>query len=260
MITAGLDVGHQSINGVILDDGKIIAHLSLKLAGEVNASATVAFEKLLSRAKLKPAKIDHLFATGVGREKVAIANGHRTEMLCHLKGAHRLFPGARTVIDAGAEGIRILKGDDRGNLIHFVLNDKCAAGTGIFLETVALMMKVSLAEMGPLSLRSAGKILLTSTCAVFAESEIVGQIHRGASRDDILHAVHESVALRIALLARRIGIEPQVVQTGGVARNIGVVEALRRNLELDIHVPENPELMGALGAALLAQNSAGGKT
>ena len=255
MITAGLDVGHQSINGVILDDQEILTHLSLRLAGEVDASARVAFEKLLGQAKLKPAQVNLLFATGMEREKISIADGHRTEMLCHLRGAHWLFPGVRTVIDTGAEGIRILKGDARGNLTQFVLNDKCAAGTGIFLETVAMMMRVSLEEMGPVSQLSAGNILLTSTCAVFAESEIVGQIHRGTSREDILHAVHESVASRISILAKRIGIEPEVVQTGGVARNLGVVEALKRSLELDIRVPEKPEIMGALGAALLARNS-----
>ena len=112
---------------------------------------------------------------------------------------------------------------------------------------------------GPLSLLSSGKILLTSTCAVFAESEIVGQVHRGTAKEDILRAVHESVASRISLLAQRIGIEREVVQTGGMARNIGVVEALKRNLGLDIHVPENPDIMGALGAALLARNVGGSK-
>ena len=259
MITAGLDIGHRSINGVLMDEEKIVTHLSLKLAGEVDASAKVAFEKLLSQAELKPSRVGHLFATGVGREKVSIADGHRTEMLCHLKGTHWLFPGARTVIDTGAEGIRVSKGDLRGNLAHFVLNDRCAAGTGVFLETVAMMMRVSLSEMGPLSQLSAGKTLLTSTCAVFAESEIVGQVHRGMPREDILRAVHESVASRIFLLAQRIGIEPEVIQTGGVARNIGVVLALKRNLELNIRVPENPEITGALGAALLARIAAGSK-
>jgi len=259
LITAGLDIGHQSIKGVLLDNRKILGHMTLQLAEEVDSAAKVAFQALLSRAKMRPGQVDRLFATGVEREKVSIAHGHRTEMSCHLRGAHWFFPAVRTVIDTGAEGIRILRGDGEGNLAHFALNDRCAAGTGIFLETVAIMMRITLAEMGPLSLRSSREIFLTSTCAVFGESEIVGQIHRGALREDILRAVHESVASKIAFLTRRIGIEPEVILTGGVARNQGVVDALMRNLGVKIRVPENPEIAGALGAAILAQNSAGAK-
>lgn len=259
MITAGLDIGHQSVKGIILADRQIIRHITLKLSGEVDASAKMAFERLLTEARLQPSQVGRVFATGIEREKVSIADGHRTEMLCHLKGAHRLFPGARTVIDLGAEGIRVLRGDAGGNLRDFMMNDKCAAGTGIFLETVAMMLRIPLAEMGSLSRRGSGKLVLTSTCAVFAESEIVGEIHRGTPMEDILQAVHESVATKIAQLSRRIGLEPQLILTGGVARNSGIIEALEKNLELDIRTPENPEIVGALGAAILAINSAGGK-
>lgn len=259
MITAGLDIGHQSVKGIILADRQIIRHITLKLSGEVDASAKMAFERLLTEARLQPSQVGRVFATGIEREKVSIADGHRTEMLCHLKGAHWLFPGARTVIDLGAEGIRVLRGDAEGNLRDFMMNDKCAAGTGIFLETVAMMLRIPLAEMGPLSRRGSGKLVLTSTCAVFAESEIVGEIHRGTPLEDILQAVHESVATKIAQLSRRIGLEPQLILTGGVARNSGIIEALEVNLELAIRTPENPEIVGALGAAILARNSAGGK-
>jgi predicted CoA-substrate-specific enzyme activase len=259
MITAGLDIGHQSVKGVLLADRQIIRHITLKLSGEVDASAKMAFERLLTEARLQPSQVGRVFATGIEREKVSIADGHRTEMLCHLKGAHRLFPGARTVIDLGAEGIRVLRGDAEGNLRDFMMNDKCAAGTGIFLETVAMMLRISLAEMGPLSRRGSGKLVLTSTCAVFTESEIVGEIHRGTPMEDILQAVHESVATKIAQLSRRIGLEPQLILTGGVARNSGIIEALEKNLELAIRTPENPEIVGALGAAILARNSPGGK-
>lgn len=259
MITAGLDIGHQSVKGIILADRQIIRHITLKLSGEVDASAKIACERLLTEARLQPSQVGRVFATGIEREKVSIADGHRTEMLCHLKGAHWLFPGARTVIDLGAEGIRVLRGDAEGNLRDFMMNDKCAAGTGIFLETVAMMLRIPLAEMGPLSRRGSGKLVLTSTCAVFAESEIVGEIHRGTPTEDILQAVHESVATKIAQLSRRIGLEPQLILTGGVARNSGIIEALEKNLALAIRTPENPEIVGALGAAILARNSPGGK-
>ena len=259
MITAGLDIGHQTVKGVLLNDREIITHLTLKLSGEVDALTKLAVERLLAQAKLLPSQVEHVFATGVEREKVSIADGHRTEMLCHWKGAHRIFPGARTVIDMGAEGIRVLRGDREGNLTNFMMNDKCAAGTGIFLETVAMMMRIPLSEMGPRSQRGSGRLVLTSTCAVFAESEIVGEIHRGTPMEDILQAVSESVASKVEQLSRRIGIESQLILTGGVARNSGIVEALKKKLGLDIQTPEDPEIVGALGAAILARNSAGRK-
>jgi predicted CoA-substrate-specific enzyme activase len=256
-VAAGLDIGHQNVKGILLGEQGIMSHITLRLSGEVDASAKVAYEKLLAQAHLKPGQVDHLFATGLEREKVSLADGNPTEMLCHLKGAHWIFPGARTVLDLGAEGIRILRGDSGGNLVSFLMNDKCAAGTGIFLETVAMMMRISLPEMGPLALRSSGKLVLTSTCAVFAESEIVAEIHRGTPPEDILGAVHEAIASKIVQLGRRMGLEPEVVLTGGVARNVGIQEALRKHLGLDVKIPEDPDIVGALGAAILARNSAG---
>ncbi len=259
IVTAGLDIGHQNVKGVLLGEQGIMSRITLRLSGEVDTSAKVAYEKLLTQAQLKPSQVDHLFATGLEREKVSLADGNPTEMLCHLKGAHWLFPGARTVLDLGAEGIRILRGDSEGNLTNFLMNDKCAAGTGIFLETVALMMRISLTEMGPLALRSSGKLVLTSTCAVFAESEIVAEIHRGTPLEDILGAVHESIASKIAQLGKRIGLEPEVVFTGGVARSVGIQQALKKHLAPDVKIPEDPDIVGALGAAILARNSAGAR-
>jgi len=147
--------------------------------------------------------------------------------------------------------------DAKGNLTDFALNDKCAAGSGVFLETVADMLDVPLADMGGLALRGSRRLVLTSTCAVFAESEIVAEIHRGSSRADILWGVHESLVSKIAAMSRRVGIEPDLVLTGGVARNVGVVQALREQLQMDVAVPEHPEIAGALGAALLARAPAG---
>jgi len=206
---------------------------------------------------IERASIQRIFATGIGRENVALADGHRTPMLSHARGAYWWFPGARTVIDVGAEGSRVMRCDAKGNLTDFALNDKCAAGSGVFLETVADMLDVPLADMGGLALRGSRRLVLTSTCAVFAESEIVAEIHRGSSRADILWGVHESVASKIAAMSRRVGIEPDLVLTGGVARNVGVVQALREQLQMDVAVPEHPEIAGALGAALLARAPAG---
>jgi len=253
MITAGIDIGHQSVNAVILENERIISHATRVIAGEVEAAAKTAFYGILEQAGMNAASIDCLFATGVGREKVTFADGNRTEMLSHVQGSHWLFPAARTVIDVGAEGSRILRCDSKGNLTNFVMNDKCASGAGVFLETVAEMMQIPLSEMGPFSLDSSKKVVLTTTCAVFAESEIVAEVHRGAAKADILAGVHASIAAKIASVTKRIGIEAELVFSGGVALNIGVVGALEKQLELDIQVPKDPEIVGALGAAILAK-------
>ena len=255
MITAGIDIGHQSVSAVILENDRIISHATRVIAGEVEAAAKTVFYGTLDQTGMKAASIDRLFATGVGREKVTFAHGNKTEMLSHVKGSHWLFPAARTVIDVGAEGSRILRCDSEGNLTNFVMNDKCASGAGVFLETVAEMMQISISDMGPFSLDASNKVTLTTTCAVFAESEIVAEVHRGAAKADILAGVHASIAARIAAVTKRIGIAPELVFTGGVALNIGVVRALEKQLDLDIQVPETPEIVGALGAAILAGNS-----
>ena len=254
MITAGIDIGHQSVNAVIFEDNRIISHTTLVIAGEVEAAAKTAFKSMLDRAGMEKKEIARLFTTGVGREKVTFADGHHTEMLCHVKGAHWFFPGAKTVIDVGAEGSRVLECDSRGNLTNFVMNDKCASGAGVFLETVAEMMQIPLSELGPLSLDSSKRLVLTTTCAVFAESEIVAEIHRGSSKEDILWGVHESLAAKIASVGKRIGVKAELVFTGGVALNSGVVRALEKQLDIGIRVPENPGIAGALGAAILADN------
>ena len=255
MITAGIDVGHQSVHVALVEGKCLLGQGSLVIAGAVEAAAGAAFEEILKQYALRPEGIDRIFATGVGREKVPLADGQRTEMLCHVVGAHWFFPKARTVIDLGAEGSRILRCDSEGNLTNFVLNDKCASGAGIFLETVAGMLKLSVQDLGPLSLRSLKKVRLTTTCAVFAESEIVAEIHRGSAREDILAGVHESLVAKVVSIIPRVGLEPEVILTGGVAKNVGIVVTLRRQLGIEVRVPEFPEITGALGAAILAADS-----
>jgi predicted CoA-substrate-specific enzyme activase len=257
MLTAGIDIGHESVNVAVVDDDCVVGHATFVIAGEVGAAAALAFAQTLDRLGLVHDRIARVVATGIGREKVALASDHRTPMLSHVRGAHALFPAARTVIDMGAEGSRVMRCDARGNLTNFALNDKCAAGSGVFLETVAGMLDVPLSDMGRRSLESSRSVALTATCVVFAESEIVAEIHRGSSREDILWGVNESIASRIAATSKRVGVVPDVVVTGGVARNAGVVQALKEQLDVTIAVPRHPEIVGALGAALLAREQAG---
>ena len=176
-------------------------------------------------------------------------------MLCHAKGAHWLFPSARTVIDIGAESSKVMRLNEDGGVEDFAGNDKCAAGTGIFLDTMAKAMEVPVEEAGELSLNYTEKARISSMCAVFAESEVVSHIHRGTSRNDILAGIHESIADRVFGMSNRVGIKDDVVLTGGVALNIGMVKALEEKLERKIYVPEDPRITGALGAALIACDS-----
>jgi len=254
MITAGIDIGHQSVNTVILDGDSIICQATEIIGGTVETASRIAWDRALAVSGLRAGQVDALYATGVGRERVTFADRHPTEMLANVKGAFFLFPNTRTVINVGAEGSRLLKCDERGNLAHFRMNDTCASGTGIFLETVSEMLQVPLAEMGQLSLQHTREVTLTSTCAVFAESEIIAEIHRGTSREDILWGVHLSVASQIHSRYKREGFVPQLVFSGGVARNRGVVEAFEKLSGIAVLVPEHPETIGALGAAILARN------
>lgn len=253
MITAGIDIGHQSVNTVILDDETIVSQTTEIISGTVVTAAQIAWEKALSKSALAEDQVDALFATGVGREKVTFADSHPTEMLATVKGAFFLFPGTRTVINVGAEGSRLLKCDELGKLTHFRMNDTCASGAGVFLETVSEMMQVPLADMGPLSLQHTREIALTSTCAVFVESEIIAEIHKGTAKEDILWGVHLSLASQVYSRYRREGIEKELVLTGGVARNQGVVAAINKLSGIEARVPEHPDMIGALGAALLAR-------
>ena len=252
MITAGIDIGHQSVKVVLLTERKVLGQATYILAGSVEAAAKSAFEETLNQYQISPKQTKRVFATGVGREKVAWADGHPTEMLCHVVGAHWFFPKTRTVIDMGAEGSRILRCDAEGHLTNFVLNDKCASGAGVFLETVAEMLNLTVAEIGPASLRSAKRVALTTTCVVFAESEIVAEIHRGATKEDILAGVNESLVSKVISISSRVGVEPEVTLTGGVAKNVGIIETFRRQLGLDPRVSDFPDIAGALGAAILA--------
>lgn len=257
LTAAGIDVGHQSVKVVILEASGVIAQAHYVLTGRVREAAEMALEKTLLGASVERGSVSRLFVTGMGRDSVGFAHGHPTEMSSHVRGARWHCAAARTIIDMGAEGFRVSKSDSMGNLTHFVLNDKCASGTGVFLETVASMMGVAVAEMGVLSLKATQALSLTTMCAVFAESEIVALVHRGTAREDILRAVHESIVSRIVSIAKRVGLEPDIVLTGGVARNVGVVDGLRRQLPMVTRVPENPEMVGALGAAILAAEAFG---
>jgi len=256
MITAGIDMGAKTIKVVILNDGQV-ASKSILLGGlDTRDSAEKAFDEALQSARLSFDEIEHITATGAGRRGAPLAHDEVTEVGADAKGATFLFPAARTVIDVGAEEGRGIRCDGHGKMVDFVINEKCAAGAGAFTEAMARALELKLEEMGELSLQATKAVPINAQCTVFAESEVVSLVHAKTPKVDIVRAVHDAIASRIISMVRRVGVEKEVVLIGGMARNIGFVDSLKRGLEMDLVVPEEPEFVGALGAALVAAERA----
>jgi benzoyl-CoA reductase subunit D len=252
MITAGIDMGAKNIRVLILKDGEVVAKTE-RLAGfETAQSAETAFAEALKQAGLTRDQIDRIVATGAGRESAPLAQETVTDVGAAAKGALKLVPQARTVIDVGAEEGRAIKTDENGKVIDFAVNEKCAAGAGSFTEAMSRALEVSLEDFGKLSLQSSKAIPMNAQCAVFAESEVVSLLHAKTPKQDISRAVHDAIADRIVSMVRRVGIVPEVTLVGAVSRNPGFVDALKRGLEKDVIVPEDAEFAGALGAAIVA--------
>ncbi len=252
MITAGIDIGAKTVKVVLVEDGGILAK-SLVLAGIDTAATTQqAFDEALAAADLSKEKVERLVATGTGRKDCALTDREITEVGAAAKGAIHILKSCRTVIDVGAEEGRTVRCDENGKVIDFAFNEKCAAGAGTFAEGMARALQVPLEELGPLSLTSRRAVQMNAQCAVFAESEVVTLIHAKTPRQDIARAVLDAIASRIVSMVRKVGFAQDVVLIGGVARNPGFVEAMKRSLEMDVYVPEDPEHVGALGAALAA--------
>jgi len=250
---AGIDLGSISTDVVVVDDSGAVKGFAIELTGaESQKSAGRAMEGALAKAGVSREKITLVAATGYGRER-AEADMKITEITCHGRGAYETFKQARTVIDIGGQDTKAIRLDGRGKVENFAMNDKCAAGTGRFLEVMARAMEIEVGEMGRLDRDSVKQLRVSSVCTVFAESEIVGLLARGEKREDVIRAVHNSVAERIFGLASRVGLEAPLVLTGGVAKNQGMRRALEEKTGMVILVPEEPQIIGALGAALIAR-------
>ena len=238
---------------VIMDiDGGVRARVVGPTGAEHRRLANQVMEEALEQADLPFDKISYVIATGYGRINVPFADRQITELSCHAKGVASLFPAVRTALDIGGQDAKGLKIRD-GELVDFVMNDKCAAGTGRFLEVLADALGLKFEEMGSISAKSTNKVNISSTCTVFAQLEVVARLSEGAPLEDIVAGVHDAIASRAVNMIRRLKIEPDVVFTGGVAKNSGVVKAVRENLECEVLVPEDPLISGALGAALLGK-------
>lgn len=252
MVTCGIDTGSKTIKVVIMEDNKIKSKAMILTGKEKEELAEQAFNQALQQAGLSRQDIGYTVATGIGRKRVPFANETITAPSADAKGIVWYLPSVRTVIDVGAEEGRAIKCDENGTLKDFATNEKCAAGAGTFVEVTARTMEVKLEEMGELSLQSTQKVDMNAQCAVFAESELVSLIHRKLPKVDIIRSVHEAMSGRIDSLARTIEVVKDVALIGGVARNVGFLDCLKRSLEVDILVPEDPEFVGAVGAAIIA--------
>jgi len=260
MLTCGLDIGARSIDIVLLEGGRIVASSVTETGISPRENALRALAALLTKSGLEPLQIARTVATGYGRNAIESANRVASEILCHAAGTSRLFPQARTVIDIGAQDSKIIRLGDGGMVLDFIMNDRCAAGTGKFIEMAAAMLHLSLEEAAESALQTEEAAEISSMCAVFAESEIIGLLHKGIPRAVILRGIFRSIARRTLGMAGRFGLEKDIVFTGGVALNQGIVEVLKREARIrEILIPPVPQITGALGAAIFAERDLAGR-
>jgi len=254
MLTVGIDVGSISAKAAVVENGNLLAGTVILTGYNAKSAGKKVFKILLGNLGIKPEVVDRIVATGYGRKSVDFADKAVTEITCHAAGAHFQDPSVRSVIDIGGQDSKAISLDSEGRVNDFAMNDKCAAGTGRFLEVMARALEVDLDAFGDMSLKADAPAAISSLCTVFAESEVISLIARGEKRENIIAGIHESIGSRVLAMAKRVGVAEPVMMTGGVAKNIGVVKALENRAGVVIQVSPNAQINGAIGAALLAAN------
>lgn len=252
MYAAGVDVGSTSTKAVLLRRGELIAKCVMPTGADLGATASECLETLTREAQVSVQDIASLVATGYGRTRVQGATRTVTEITCHARGARALVSSARVVVDVGGQDSKVIRLDDDGMVADFAMNDKCSAGTGRFLEVMAARLQVPLGEFGCSWLKARETAKISSTCTVFAESEVISLLSRGVPSEPIIRGICDAVADRLAGMIRRVGLAGEVVMTGGVSRNDGVRWSLEKKLSLHAAVPEASQFAGAYGAAIIA--------
>ncbi|GAB4344413.1 MAG: acyl-CoA dehydratase activase [Candidatus Abyssubacteria bacterium] len=257
MIVAGCDVGSLTAEAVIMNNGTLLASEIIRVRPTAEQSARDVMDRVLSQLGMSYGDIDYCVSTGYGRETIPFANDNISEISCHGRGAQWLVPSIRTVIDIGGQDCKAIRVDNGGLLEDFVMNDKCAAGTGRSLELMAEALGVDISELGPLSLEAGSPVVITNQCSIFAEMEILHYMCEERSIADIAAGINESMARRVKMLVGRVGIKSDVGMTGGVSKNIGVVRYLEKMLGTTfVEFPVDPQIIGALGAAIFAGEKA----
>lgn len=248
----GVDIGSSSSKAVILDEGGNIAGQAVINIGTGSRGPQKVIEEALAQAGIERTQIARTVVTGYGRMTFEGADKQITEISCHAKGVSAVAPGARTIIDIGGQDAKVISIDELGNVKNFVMNEKCAAGTGRFLEVMGRVLDTTIDGLSDMAERGTDGVTISSTCTVFAESEMISQLAAGKKIEDVALGAHKSIAQRVAGLVNRIGISPEVVLSGGVALNESVIRALEKELGYDIIRLKSPQTMGALGAAIYA--------
>jgi predicted CoA-substrate-specific enzyme activase len=253
--SAGVDVGSTQTKAVILNEQReIVSRALIDTGANVVVAAENAYVAALRNGNIREEEVEYVVGTGYGRYKVTFGDTQITEISCHARGGVHMFPGTRTVVDMGGQDTKAIRVSPSGEVLDFCMNDKCAAGTGRFLGAAAAALEIPLDELGPTALRAEKPVKISTTCTVFAESEVVSWLGKGKKIEEILLGVHQSIASRSLGLMRRVGVEPEVTFTGGVTRNVGMVTALNQLLGFPVNVSESAHYMGALGAALFAMD------
>lgn len=257
MISVGIDIGSLSTKSVLMNGDKDVVAYDVVLTGGTNRKAAeTTYENVLAKAGLTRDDVNFVVTTGYGRENVPFADKHVSEITCHGIGMNLTNPEVRTILEIGGQDSKAIRIDEDGRVEHFAMNDKCAAGCGRFLEVIARTMGIDLKDLGEVSARSENSIRISSTCTVFAETEIVSLVAVGTSVADIVKGVHTSIAHRAVSLLRQVGITGPVGMSGGVALNSGVIKCLEDALATKIHIADNPQVRGAIGAAYIGQRLA----
>ncbi|MFQ6122942.1 MAG: acyl-CoA dehydratase activase [Dehalococcoidales bacterium] len=253
----GIDVGSGSSKGVITRDGELLAYHLLPSGTNYRAAAQQLRDELLAKARLSPEDIAYTVATGQGAANVAFSDKQVTDIRCCARGINRLLPSVRTVIDVQAQSSQVIRLSESGQVINFVVSEKCAAGSGRFLEVIANVLQIELKDIGALSLKSKNPVAFTTGCAVFGESEAISRVAEGSAREDILAGVHQALADKISALIERVGLEKDCAISGGGGLDVGLIKRVEEKLGIKLLVPPHPQMVTVLGAAIMAEEMAG---
>lgn len=252
MPVAGIDVGAVATKVAVFEEKEVLTYALTSSRPDAGEVASHCLNLALVKIGLHRSDIDYVVSTGYGRRNVDFADKTVTEITAQASGVKYHFPATRTIIDIGGQDSKAISLDEHGAVVNFLMNDRCAAGTGRFLEVMSITLGVNLEDLGRISVKSKTQAEISSMCTVFAESEVISLMAQGRCKDEIIAGLHTSIAKRVAVMAKQLGIMKDVIFTGGVAKNIGVKVALEKVLSIDVKTPPEPQLTGALGAALIA--------
>ena len=249
----GIDIGSGTSKGAILQDGKLKEYHLLPSGNNYRTSAQKLRDELLDKAGLSAEDITYTVATGQGAGNAPFSNQQVTDIRCCARGINSIFPSVRTIIDVQAQSSQVIRLNEKGQVTNFVISEKCAAGSGRFLEVIANVLQIDLKDIGPLSMKSKKPVTFTTSCAVFGESEAISRVAEGIAKEDILAGVHQALANKISALINRVGPEKDCAISGGGGLDIGLIRNIEEKLDIKLLIPPQPQIITALGAAILAE-------